>query len=92
MYFCRYNQIAMKLISKEEMEKEPWRGRGGSSKVYRKIAALQKGEILFIEPQDWGTRKYSPSSVVRYIEKKYKRRHTFLSHAAGKGWVVERLE
>jgi hypothetical protein len=82
----------MKLITKEEMQKEPWRGRGGSSKVYREVAALQKGQILFIETSDWGNRKYPPSAVVRYIEKKYKRKHTILRHAAGTGWAVERVE
>ncbi|HLG36215.1 MAG TPA: hypothetical protein VI757_15155 [Bacteroidia bacterium] len=82
----------MRLITKEEMETKTWRGRGGSSKVFRGIIALQKGQILFIEQADWGKRKYPPSRVVRYIEKKYKRRHNVLREAADTGWAVERLE
>ena len=82
----------MKIISKEEFEKEPWRGRGGSSLVYRNIINLKKGEILFIEPADWGTRKYPPSAIARYIDKKYKRRHRVLFHAGKKGWAVERVD
>jgi hypothetical protein len=82
----------MKLITKEEMESQTWRGHGGSSMVFRCIATLQKGQILFIQKEVWGTRKYPPTSVVRYIEKKYKRKHTVLRAAAGNGWAVERIE
>ena len=59
--------------------------------VYRGIISLKVGQILEIEPADWG-RKYSPGQIVRYISKKYKRKYTFLRQAALKGWVVERLE
>jgi hypothetical protein len=82
----------MKLITKEEMLSQPLRGNGNSGKVFRQIATLEKGQILFIETEDWGTRKYSPGQVVRYIAKKYGRKFTFLRHAALTGWVVERLE
>lgn len=82
----------MKLITREEMLSQPLRGHGNSGKVLREVASLQKGQILFIESQDWGTRKYSPGQIVRYIAKKYKRKFSFLRHAALTGWVVERLE
>jgi len=82
----------MKLISKEELAKHPWRGRGNSSKAFREIISLEKGQILLIEPEDWGQRKYPPTQVVHYIEKKYQRKYNALRHAGGKGWAVERLE
>ena len=82
----------MKYITKEEMEKQAWRGRGHSSKVYREVAGMDVGKILLIEPEDWGKRKYSPSAVVRYIEKKYKRKYHFLRHAGNQGWAVERVK
>lgn len=81
----------MKYITKEEMDQHAWRGRGHSSKVYRAIADIEVGKILLIEPADWGNRKYSPSSIVRYIEKKYKRKYKFLRHAGSQGWAVERV-
>lgn len=68
------------------------RGHGNCGKVFREVVSLQKGQILVIEPADWGTRKYAPTQVVRYIEKKYKRKYTILRQAALNGWVVERLE
>ncbi len=81
----------MEIISKEEMNKEPWRGRGHSSKVFRAIISLEPGQVLRIEPQDWG-RKYPPSAITRYIQKKYNRTYVTLRHAAGKGWAVERIK
>jgi len=82
----------MRLITREEMDQMPWRGRGHSSKVYRGIIALEVGQILFIEPQDWGKRKYPPSAIARYLQKRYKRKYKVLRHAANQGWAVERLE
>jgi hypothetical protein len=82
----------MKLISKEELQKHAWRGRGNSSKVFREIINLEIGQILHIEPEDWGARKYPPTQVVSYIQKKYNRKYNALRHAGGKGWAVERLE
>jgi hypothetical protein len=81
----------MRIVTKEEMQSEPWRGRGNSSKVFRAIVNLQPGQLLFIEPGDWGSRKYPPSQVVRYIAKNYNRKYEFLRHAGGKGWRVKRI-
>jgi hypothetical protein len=81
----------MRLITKEEKEKMPLRGRGGSSLVFRNVIELEPGQILFIEPQDW-QRKHPPTTVVHYIERKYKRKFSTLYHATGQGWVVERLK
>jgi hypothetical protein len=81
----------MKLITKEERDKQPWRGKGGSSLVFRSLIELEVGQILFIEPQDW-QRKHPPTTVARYIEKKYSRKFFTLRHAGGKGWAVERLK
>jgi len=83
---------AMKKLTREDMLNEPWRGKGGSSKVFRAIISLTVGEIILIEPTDWGTRKYPPSYIARYIAKKYKRKYVTLRHAGGKGWAVERVE
>lgn len=82
----------MRLITKEELAKLPLRGRGNSSKVFRAVIGLEKGQILLIEPEDWGARKYPPTQVVRYIEKHYQRKYNALRHAGGKGWAVERIE
>ena len=81
----------MKYITKEDLAKLPFRGRGNSSKVFREIISMEKGQILFIEPQDWGTRKYPPTQVVKYIEKNYQRKYNALRHAGAKGWAVERI-
>lgn len=81
----------MKKLTSGEMDNEPWRGKGGSGKVFREVINLQPGEILLIEPNDWGARKYPPSQVVNYITKKYNRKYEFLRHAGGKGWRVKRI-
>jgi hypothetical protein len=81
----------MRYMSKEERDKEPWRGRGGSTKVFREVISMEVGKILFIEPEDW-QRKHPPTTIVRYIEKKYGRKYYTLRHAANKGWAVERLK
>jgi hypothetical protein len=81
----------MKLITEEEFEKKNWRGKGSSSKVFRSMMALEPGQILFIEPVDWGQRKYPPSDIARYIRKKYKRQYTVLRESHNTGWAVRRL-
>ncbi len=73
------------------MAREPWRGRGGTSKVFRSIVNLEPGQILLNYTEDWRTQKYPHTQVVRYITKKYNRRYEVLCHAGGKGWAVERI-
>jgi hypothetical protein len=85
------NQTLMKKITKEERDKMMWRGRGGSSLVFRTMAGMNVGDIYLIEPDDW-KRKYPPTSIVRYIEKKYGRKYYTLRSVEGKGWSVERLK
>jgi hypothetical protein len=82
----------MRYISDDEMAGKNWRGRGSSSLVFREVMNIEVGKTLFIEKADWGNRKYSPSSIVRYIQKKYDRKFLFLREANGTGWAVKRLK
>jgi hypothetical protein len=82
----------MKYITDEEIAQKNWRGRGKSSKVFREVLSMETGKNLLIEPADWGNRKYPPSQVVRYIEKKYNKKFTVLREAANEGWLVKRIK
>lgn len=81
----------MKYISKEEMEKEAWNNKGGSSDVYCEMASMEVGKILFIEQKDWD-KKYPPTAIARYLQKKYNRGFIMRRHAARKGWAAERIK
>ena len=89
--FLEPGKTVMKYISKEEMAKLPLRGRGNSSKVFREIINMEKGQILEIEPADWGARTYPPTQIVKYIAKKYKRKYNALRHAGAKGSSTRRF-
>ena len=82
----------MKLITKDDMENQPWRGRGGSSKVFREIVNLQKGQILFIEPEDWGARKYPPTRMSSRIAKKYGYKFRQGRTPDKSGWAIGRVK
>jgi hypothetical protein len=55
------------------------------------VLEIEVGKILFIEPEDW-QRKRPPTTVARYIEKKYGRKFLTYRHAGGKGWYVKRVQ
>lgn len=81
----------MKKLSPDEFEQLPIKGRGRSSYVFNSIVNLKAGEAILIEQKDW-KRKASPSTLVRYIEKKHKMKFTCGSVAGGQGWAVKRID
>ena len=62
----------MKKLTTDEYNQLPIRGKGRSTDVFNSILNLKIGEALLIESKDW-KRKAGPSTLVRYIEKKYDR-------------------
>lgn len=80
----------MKKLSAEEFAQLPIKGKGRSSAIFNSLINLKEGEGLLIEPKDWH-RKAAPSSLVRYIEKKYQMKFSFGALANGSGWAVQRL-
>lgn len=80
----------MKKLSAEEFALLPIRGKGRSSIVFDSLINLKEGEGLLIEPKDWN-RKAAPSSLIRYIEKKYQMKFSFGTLTSGAGWAVQRI-
>lgn len=82
----------MKKLSAEEFEQITIRGKGRSSHLFNAIVNLKIGEGLLIEKKDW-TRKASPSTLVRYIEKNHHMKFNCaaVSGAEG-GWVIKRID
>ncbi len=81
----------MKKLSSEEFDQLAIRGKGRSSHVFNSIVNLRAGEAVLIEAKDW-QRKASPSTLVRYIEKKHKMKFTCGSISGGAGWAVKRID
>jgi uncharacterized protein (DUF2249 family) len=80
----------MKKLSAEEFAQLPIKGKGRSSVVFNSLINLKEGEGLLIEQKDWN-RKAAPSSLIRYIEKKYQMKFSFGTLTTGSGWAVQRL-
>ena len=80
----------MKKLSAEEFAQLPIRGKGRSSVVFDSLINLKEGEGLLIEQKDWN-RKAAPSTLIRYIEKKYHMKFSFGALTSGTGWAVQRV-
>jgi uncharacterized protein (DUF2249 family) len=80
----------MKKLSSEEFALLPIKGKGRSSAVFNTLINLKEGEGLLIEQKDWN-RKAAPSSLIRYIEKKYQMKFSFGALTNGSGWAVQRV-
>lgn len=81
----------MRKLTVDEYNELPIRGKGRSTDAFNSIINLHVGEALLIENKDW-KRKAGPSTLVRYIEKKYKRNYTSYAVSSEGGWVVKRVE
>jgi len=81
----------MRKLSPDEFAQLPIKGKGRSSVIFSSLINLKEGEGLLIEQKDWN-RKAAPSSLIRYIEKRYKMNFTFGALANGEGWAVQRLK
>ncbi len=81
----------MRKLSADEFAQLPIKGKGRSSVIFTSLINLKEGEGLLIEQKDW-TRKAAPSSLIRYIEKKYKMKFTFGALSTGNGWAVQRVK
>lgn len=80
----------MKKLSAEEFAQLPIKGKGRSSIVFNSLINLKEGEGLLIEQKDWN-RKSAPSTLIRYIEKKYQMKFSFGTLTNGTGWAVQRI-
>ena len=80
----------MRKLSSEEFAQLPIKGKGRSSAVFNTLINLKEGEGLLIEQKDWN-RKAAPSSLIRYIEKKYRMKFSFGTLSNGAGWAVQRV-
>jgi hypothetical protein len=81
----------MKKLSDLEYEQLPLKGKGRSSHVFNSLINLKAGEALLIEKKDW-TRKASPGTLVRYIEKKHNMKFTCGAVDGGNSWAVKRID
>jgi hypothetical protein len=81
----------MKKLSEEEFQNLTLKGKGRSSHVFNSLINLKVGEALLLEKKDW-SRKASPSTLVRYIEKKHNLKFAYCAIEGGKGWAIKRLE
>ncbi|MGE0567182.1 MAG: hypothetical protein AB7O73_04475 [Bacteroidia bacterium] len=81
----------MRKITAEEFNSLPIKGRGRSSDIFNGLINLKSGEGLLIDKSDWN-RKATPSSLVRYIEKRYNIKFEYGALANDQGWAVKRLE
>jgi len=91
--FCSFEQVinnSMRKLSPQEFEQLTIKGKGRSSYVFTSILNLKEGEALLIEKKDW-QRKAGPSTLVRYIEKRYKGKFLCAAVEDGKGWAVKRI-
>lgn len=77
----------MKEISQEEARKL-LKKEGRSTPVRSRVQAMQVGECLIIERQDW-KQKNSPRQMVTQLAKKDGTRYD-LHHLVQGGWLVER--
>ncbi|MDX2172434.1 MAG: hypothetical protein SFY56_04895 [Bacteroidota bacterium] len=80
----------MKKLSAEEFAQLLIKGKGRSSVVFNSLINLKEGEGLLIEQKDWN-RKAAPSTLIKYIEKKYQMRFSFGTLVSGGGWAVQRI-
>ncbi len=81
----------MQLITDDELNKLPLRGKGTATLPNNKILNLKKGENLKIETKDW-KRKDTPGRICRYLEKKFPNvKYDVFTIADKKGWVVKRI-
>ncbi len=81
----------MKKLNENEFENLYLKGKGRSSHVFNSLINLKIGEAVLIEKKDW-TRKASPSTLVRYIEKNHNMKFTCGAVGNGSGWAVKRIE
>lgn len=82
----------MKVFSKEEGEQMLILKQGRHTRVHVFLAALQPGEILFIEKgKDWVS-KNPPYRVIKLFEKKSGRQFEKGRSTDGKGWLVRRVK
>lgn len=80
----------MRIVAQEEISSLNLKGKGRSSEVYNSIINLKENEALLIEKTDWN-RKASPSSLVKYIEKKHQLTLSYAALSNNNGWLVKRL-
>lgn len=80
----------MKRITAEEFENLPIKGKGSATAVFNAVLNLKPGEAIIIARTEW-QRKKSPSTMCRYIEKRYGMKFTCGALTDGSGWAVKRL-
>ena len=80
----------MKKLTEDEFNQLPLRGTGRSSKFYKTIIGLKKGEALFISRQEY-TLYHGPGLICRRIMKRFPYvKYVYGPVADGSGWAVKR--
>ena len=77
-------------ITPAEFDSLALHGRGRSSPVFNALLALHVGEALVIKKTEWNAH-YSPTLIVKRIEKKYGMRFKRGALPDRTGWAVKRL-
>lgn len=82
----------MKKLTKEEYNALSLGGSGSGSKFYDQLVSLKPEEASIITRAEWGTRKYLPTAIARYLEKNHNRKFKINRVADGSGWVFLRVK
>lgn len=83
----------MKKLTAEEFDNIPKKGWGRSSNAFQAIFTLKKDDAVVIEKKDWHSRSKTPSTICRYIEKKFPQvKYIYAALADGSGWAVKRVK
>lgn len=80
----------MKKLTPEEFNQLPLRGTGRSSKFYKAIIGLKKGEALFIDRKEYNLSR-SPGRICKLIMKRFPHvKYNYGPVADGSGWAIMR--
>jgi hypothetical protein len=89
-----HKKAMFKKLTPEEFDALPIKGWGRSDPTYNAILGMKVGEAIFIPKAGWRSRRKTPSSKCRRIEKKFanlKIKYKCVALADNSGWAVKRL-
>jgi hypothetical protein len=88
--FFHQKRIKMRVIDEKECAEVPIGGRGGRTPLFRQIAALEVGQGVLIEPEEW-TKSYPPTRISARIAKLTGKRFKGGRNLKTRGWMIQRI-
>jgi hypothetical protein len=80
----------MRVIEATECNEVPIGGRGGRSPLFRQISALEVGQGVLIEPEEW-TKSYPPTRISARIAKQSGKKFKAGRNLKTRGWMIQRI-